>query len=109
MLFEEYQERAIVKKFYPNIGEPWIYPLLGLQGETGELSEKIKKLHRDAGGILTPEFLLSIKKELGDVLWYLTNLSNEFGFSLADVAQTNIDKIESRWKAGTLQGSGDDR
>lgn len=109
LTFEEYQKAISTTAIYPNVGNNYIYPLLGLCGETGEIAEKFKKLIRDNNGEITDEFKASIKKEMGDVLWYQNALAKELGFSLNDVAQTNIDKLLSRKKKGTLQGSGDDR
>jgi len=50
-----------------------------------------------------------IGKELGDVLWYISQLATELGVDLDDVAQGNIDKLYSRMDRGVLQGSGDNR
>jgi NTP pyrophosphatase (non-canonical NTP hydrolase) len=48
-------------------------------------------------------------KEIGDVLWYLSELSSQFGFDLDDVANMNIDKLASRKLRGAIGGSGDNR
>ena len=55
------------------------------------------------------EEINSIKKELGDVLWYISYLCTEFDFKLEDVAQQNLQKLELRTLKGTISGSGDDR
>ena len=47
MTFEEYQIKARSTAIYPNIGNNYIYPTLGLVGEAGEVAEKIKKIIRD--------------------------------------------------------------
>ena len=88
---------------------PVIYPALGLAGETGEVADKIKKVYRDNGGLFGGEHKRAIAKELGDVLWYLTNLAEDLGFNLSDVAQMNADKIESRMTRDKIHGEGDDR
>lgn len=77
---------------------------LGLNGEAGEVADKIKKEVRD-GSYLTGE----IVKELGDVLWYLTRLCDAHNVTLKEVAELNKEKLESRLKRNKLQGSGDDR
>ena len=51
----------------------------------------------------------AIKKELGDVLWYLSNLCTEFNFCMSEVAQQNLDKLKKRMASGYISGSGDDR
>lgn len=94
---------------YPKIGEGFVYPVLGLVGEAGEVAEKIKKLFRNDGGILTDSHRTEIKKEIGDVLWYMAAPSRELGFSLNDVAQANIEKLRSRKERGVLKSTGDNR
>lgn len=64
--------------FYPKIDNTaWLYPALGLVGETGELAEKVKKLFRDHGGNLGEGVRMDLLYELGDVLWYVNALVNE--------------------------------
>ena len=109
MNFKTYQKKARVTAQYPNLGSNNIYPTLGLVGEAGEVAEKVKKVIRDKNGIFDEDSKKSIKKELGDVLWYLSNLCNEFGFSLDDVALQNLEKLKLRSASGTISGSGDDR
>lgn len=109
MNFNEYQQIARSTAIYPNIDSNYVYPLLGLVNEAGEVAGKFKKLQRDAGGVITPEFRTAIAHELGDVLWYLSNTASEMGLSLDNIAQMNIDKLQSRKERGTLQGSGDNR
>ena len=109
MDFKTYQKKARVTAQYPNLGSNNIYPTLGLVGEAGEVAEKVKKVIRDKNGIFDEDSKKSIKKELGDVLWYLSNLCNEFGFSLDDVALQNLEKLKLRSARGKISGSGDDR
>ena len=78
-------------------------------GEAGEVSEKIKKVIRDDQGHVTPEKKEEIKKELGDVLWYLSQLSKELGIKFSEVASGNLEKLASRKIRGKLQGDGDNR
>ena len=94
---------------YPNLGSNNIYPTLGLVGEAGEVAEKVKKVIRDKKGIFDEESKIGIKMELGDVLWYLSNLCDEFNFSLEEVALQNLDKLKRRASLGKISGSGDSR
>jgi len=48
-------------------------------------------------------------KELGDVLWYVSQLASELGLELDEIASANLDKLLSRQRRGVLSGSGDDR
>ena len=109
MDFKTYQKKARLTAQYPNLGSNNIYPTLGLVGEAGEVAEKVKKVIRDKEGIFDEESKIGIKKELGDVLWYLSNLCSEFGFDLDDVALQNIEKLKLRAAKGMISGSGDDR
>ena len=78
---------------------------LGLVGEAGEVSEKVKKLFRDKSKFTDEEVL----KELGDVLFYTTALANIFGGSLRKVMEMNMAKLDDREQRGVLKGSGDNR
>jgi len=109
MTFQEYQDEARKTAIYPNKDNNFIYPTLGLAGEAGEVAEKIKKVIRDGNGIVTEEKKVEITKELGDVLWYVANLAKELGISMDEVAQKNIEKLQSRQQRGELHGSGDNR
>jgi NTP pyrophosphatase (non-canonical NTP hydrolase) len=110
MTFKEYQQEAMAHAI--GIGSPLppgVFPSLGLPGETGEVCEKIKKIYRDKGGLISAADRNAILKESGDVLWYLTLLGQELGFTLEDVAQGNLDKLADRHARGVLRGDGDNR
>ena len=109
MDFETYQKKARETAKYPNLGSNNIYPTLGLVGEAGEVAEKVKKVLRDKNGFFDEESKNAIKKELGDVLWYLSNLCTEFNFSLEEIALQNLEKLKKRAEMGKISGSGDDR
>ena len=108
MDFIEYQTLARTTAIYPK-KYSIIYPTLGLCGEAGETSEKIKKWLRGGGESLTDEQLQLIRKELGDVLWYAANLAEDLGLSLDEIARENIEKLFDRKERGVLHGSGDIR
>lgn len=109
MNFNEYQKESRKTAAYPDKDNNFIYPVLGLVGEAGEVAEKIKKVIRDDAGIISEEKKQEIKKELGDVLWYISNLSYELKLDLEDVAQSNLDKLFSRQDRGKINGDGDNR
>ena len=100
MDFKTYQKQARLTAQYPNLGSNNIYPTLGLVGEAGEVAEKVKKVIRDKNGIFDEEAKKGIKKELGDVLWYISNLCNEFNFELEEVALQNLEKLKLRAAKG---------
>ena len=109
MNFAEYQEKARQTAKYPIIGHGVIYPTLGLTNEAGEVSGKIKKIFRDKEGIISESDLSALQGELGDVLWYLAQVSTELGLSLDEIAEHNISKLLDRQKRGMIQGEGDNR
>ena len=78
---------------------------LGLMGEAGEVAEKIKKSMRDKTEI-TPN---DIVKELGDVVFYATALSNYYNANLGVTILENMMKLNGREARGTLKGNGDNR
>lgn len=113
MTFAEYETKAAETAVYPNRGANAIYPFLGLAGEAGEVCEKLKKLIRDNQepefGYQQEPFLTNIKKELGDVLWYVAAICFELGISMEDVAKGNLEKLASRKDRNVIRGNGDDR
>lgn len=106
MLLDAYQKEATALAIYPRFegNLNFAYPALGLIGEAGEVSEKIKKGIRD--NVLDKQ---EVAKELGDVLWYLSVLAAEMGYDLSDVAQMNLDKLNDRKARDKLRGEGDNR
>jgi NTP pyrophosphatase (non-canonical NTP hydrolase) len=106
--FSEYQRFSRRTAEYPR--EAWLsYPALGLAGEAGEIAEHAKKAIRDDGGAVSPERRSAMAKELGDVLWYVTQLASELGLELDEIARENLEKLFSRQRRGVLSGSGDER
>ncbi len=109
MQLSDYQRDSRATAVYPDAGNNLVYPTLGLSGEAGEVAEKVKKLLRDDGGVLTAERREALGKELGDVLWYVAQVATEAGLELEAVAAANLDKLRSRRDRDVLRGSGDDR
>ncbi|MCE1187981.1 MAG: nucleoside triphosphate pyrophosphohydrolase family protein [Ignavibacteria bacterium] len=77
-----------------------LYPLLGLFGETGELLDKI---------IQSPEAKDAIMKEMGDVLYYISELARQLDLNLDEIAVTNKEKLTQRKEKGLIHGEGDNR
>ena len=109
MELNDYQKESRKTALYPNVGNNAIYPTLGIVGEAGEVADKVKKILRDKNGVFDEDSKNAIKFELGDVLWYISQLSSELGYELEDVAKANLQKLKSRKSRGTIQGSGDNR
>ena len=109
MEFNEYQKMARSTAIYAGAGKNYVYPVLGLCGEAGEVAEKIKKIIRDGDGTINDDQRRELEKELGDVLWYIANLGVELGLEMDQIAEKNIAKLKSRQDRGVLHGSGDNR
>ena len=109
MTFNEYQLKAKETAIFPDEENRFIYATLGMMGEAGEVSEKIKKIWRDKGKVISDSDREEVKKELGDVLWYMSQLALEVGIDFDDVATNNINKLQSRLERNVLHGSGDSR
>lgn len=111
MTFDEYQEHAATTAIYPERGAigGLAYTVLGLNGEAGEIAEKLKKVIRDNGGVLDETKIYELAKELGDVLWYVAETATQLGLSLNQIAEINVEKLYSRKRRGELQGNGDNR
>jgi NTP pyrophosphatase (non-canonical NTP hydrolase) len=103
MDFDSYLDEARKTAIYPP-GQAFVYLALGLASEAGEVAGKVKKWIRD--DLSETDDLAG---ELGDVLWYLAMLADEHGYSLAEIAEKNIDKLRDRQERDALRGSGDER
>ncbi|MDA1658852.1 nucleoside triphosphate pyrophosphohydrolase family protein [Bacillus cereus group sp. TH153LC] len=83
---------------------------LGLTGEAGEVADLIKKAVYHGRGFDTPKWVTpvtykrvakeDVKDELSDVLFYVSAMAQEFGFTLEDVARHNKEKLEKRFPEG---------
>ncbi len=114
MNLDRYQKRAaeydLFNKTNTDLNSPgFLEKILGLTGEAGETADKVKKILRDKGGCASEEDRQALIKELGDVLWYVANISRYLGVPLSEVAKGNIDKLSSRKKRNKLHGEGDER
>ena len=107
MTLNEYQTAAMATAIYPPEAAI-VYPTLGLSGEAGEVSEKVKKVLRDDGGDFSRK-RAEIAKELSDVLWYAAAVARDLGYTLQEIADINLTKLASRAERGVLNGSGDNR
>lgn len=107
----QYQTAARPFASYPGMGEPLglVYSSLALCGEAGEAADKVKKMMRDDGFVLSEERRLALIDEAGDCLWYLASVAFELGVTLEQVATRNIQKLSDRRMRNVLHGDGDER
>jgi NTP pyrophosphatase (non-canonical NTP hydrolase) len=108
MNFNEYQQAAL-RTWNPDLNlTPWqiecLFAETGISGETGEISELLKK------GIFHGQTELldkaKMKKELGDVLYYLNIIAHLFGIPFEEVAEANNAKLLARYPEGFVKGGG---
>lgn len=110
MTFAEYQKRALATRL--STGDDFkdlLHWVLGINGEAGEVAEKVKKIIRDKQGNITDADKQELAKEIGDVLWYLAVFADQLDVSFDAIAEQNLEKLRSRQSRGVLGGSGDNR
>jgi NTP pyrophosphatase (non-canonical NTP hydrolase) len=98
MTLEEYQQEAIKTDKYTGSTskeDALVIPVLGLLGEAGTMAAEIKKKKRD--GKAYTLYADQLKEELGDILWYVSNIASKLDCSLDDIAKANLAKTQERW------------
>jgi NTP pyrophosphatase (non-canonical NTP hydrolase) len=103
---EVYQINARATAIYPKHCAV-DYCIHGLTNEAGEVAGAWKKYLRGDYGI--EEARDKVKKEVGDVLWYVSQICTEINLTLGEVMQANLDKLADRQQRGVIAGSGDTR
>lgn len=100
MDFDYYQEAASGTDQFSSKHDDsgLMIPLLGVAGETGTLLAEFKKKIRD--GESYEGFRGKAEEELGDVLWYLSNIASRLDLSLSEIASKNLQKTNERWPVG---------
>lgn len=73
-----------------------VWSAIGLAGEAGEVADIIKKGVFHQHGVDSE----TLKKELGDCLWYIAAICTKAGFDLNEVMAENIAKLEIRYPDG---------
>ncbi len=92
MLIDDYQKKAHSTATTKDID---VYAL-GLIGEAGSVASAIKKFKRDSPSL--QEVKRDIQEQLGDVLWYLSEIATQYDLSLEDIARANLQKTEYLFK-----------
>lgn len=106
MNLKKYLQFAKTTAVYPNIGNNWHYPLIGMVGELGELGNKLKKTIRDDNDIITEEKRNMCIDEMGDLAWYFVMLCYELKIDPDMVLENNISKLKERVKNNTVHDTG---
>lgn len=94
MDFIEYQEsaRRTQRKDLPL----WAlkeHALFGLSSEVGEVMGLHQKVHQGH-----PMDETALRLEIGDCMWFLSELCDVYGWSMEDVAKANIEKLRNRYR-----------
>ena len=72
---------------------------IGISAEGGEFAEIVKKCIFQ-GKPMDDDAQYHMKRELGDIVWYVVQACIALGISLEDVIDTNIQKLEARYPEG---------
>lgn len=111
MDFNEYQMLSVeTAEEYadPNRGDietTAMFLALATNGESGELAEKVKKYVREGD----EQYLEDAYYEIGDILWYLSQLCTLLDADFNNVAEDNIEKLMDRDDRDEILGDGDYR
>ena len=111
MTLDEYQKQALTtaNNHPDNLMDKTIWAM-GISGEAGEVLEKWKKIVAYKEGVITDEDKQELKKELGDVVWYVAVFAHSLGLTFEEVMQLNVAKLLDRGKRGMIsKGQGDNR
>lgn len=110
MTFNEYQDRALETAIHNKdpLMDKTIWAM-GISGEAGEVLEKWKKIVAYKDGIVTKEDIDGLKKELGDVLWYIAVMARSLDLTLDEIVELNVKKLADRKIRGVQKGQGDNR
>ena len=104
MNLNEYQDKAGEFKVPQACPEERVF---GLLEEAGEVAGVFKRMLRGDYG---PDIAaIKLFKELGDVLWYVSQIAADNNCPLQQVAESNIEKLESRKLRNAILGEGSDR
>lgn len=120
MELNDYQKKAMSTR--TESSDNFSYMAFGMVAEVGEIADKVAKAIRKKEAIIRDnmfypssqmdrnvEIREGLKKELGDVLWFVSGLADAMGWTLEEVAQLNLDKLADRQKRGVIVGNGDER
>lgn len=93
--YQELAARTISPKLWYNLKDMEYHALHGMDGETGEISSIYQKVYQ--GHEMDYDH---IKKELGDLLWFVAEYCTAKGWTMEEVMQLNIDKLKARYPEG---------
>ena len=72
---------------------------LGLTAESGEFTEIVKKILLQ-GKPYNEENIFHMKRELGDICWYLAQACMALDTTFDEIIEMNVDKLKARYPGG---------
>lgn len=106
MNLKDYQEFTPTTAQYPKKFARE-YLSTGIAAEGGEVAGVYAKYFR--GDYTSTVLKEKLKKELGDVMWFVSQICKEEGFKMQEILDLNVEKLTKRVEEGTIKGDGDDR
>lgn len=105
---DKYQEFTETTAKYP---KQWAaaYLVISLHEEVEEIARLLKakrQIRENAQVEITPEFLLNLANELSDVMWYVSQVCNDYGIPLDKIPGLNQYKLTDRKERGVIHGEG---
>ena len=74
---------------------------VGMSAEAGEFTEVVKKIVFQ-GKEPTEENLFHLKRELGDIMWYVMQACMGLNISLEEIVEMNVEKLMARYPEGAF-------
>ena len=74
---------------------------VGMCAEAGEFTEIVKKIVFQ-GKPVNEDNLFHLKRELGDIMWYVAQACIGLNISLDEVLAMNVEKLSARYPEGTF-------
>lgn len=100
--FDDFQAACLRTANNDSDHHPHLNWALGIAGEAGEYAELIKKKFFHGKDY----DLADVKKELGDILYYVAVAAADHGLGFEDVATANVEKLRKRYPSGFENGGG---
>ena len=99
--FEDFQSRIQDLEQQGFYTERLLTAAVGMSAEAGEFTEIVKKIVFQ-GKPVNEENLFHLKRELGDIMWYVSQACLALNISLEEVIQMNFEKLSARYPEGTF-------
>ena len=91
----------------------YMYPLLALGEEAGEVQGKVAKFIRKSQQGVSDDMIrqlrMDVAKELGDLMYQVSETARQFHFTLQEIVDMNVGKLRDRQARNVLVGEGDNR